>query len=1624
MKESKQLVEHSLKDIVEFLKQNNIQQIAPEVLKTAVFYQYGSALFIKLNAGTVLLTDFFTAAADYFFYYAPDKGLPEELGVAESDVYYLDSAQLGDFLKLVGSEISSFNSLNFESLLLSTLYSIDDQGLTDLQQTIETTPEQENLPNNVPDEGQSGQKNVLVEEQGEQIVLAQLDNGQYQSLSDAELFSDKDILGTNETPESELLAGPIAGFPAPSGPVSISRVSSDTGTLGTTGSGLNSVSGNSGSLVSRATVDGDAGVGESSSVSGSLGADSTGSAVDGSLNSFNVNSVAPPSDAFAAASVSPAGLLHTIDFDGIYASSVVDLNVDLTTAPNPSIGTVTPGTIWTTVVHLKTLSSDTFASDSATFSDNDNWIHQYAGGGYFSTFSESIAGNSTITSAQFDAINDISVANSFSLSFNGGPSFVVDLSAASTGQQVADAINNDSAISTDGGIVAGWYDPAPGGDDLTAFLTVVDKQNRTISQAKLLKADTSDLDTNGETLSSINLQNLSISFFVDGSTDPNSQRGNFYTPVYRHGSQMPIVDNTNITRYKIFGLDSIDKHYAVSGAGDSDFVFLNSGEDDIDTLSFFNKDDPVNGDGDYDLVSNDNYLKIQNIENIEARGYGTNTVELNKTVLKAITEEMKDITDLGGGNFSVNTNTDRWSLSLAGDVVDTVSLTDESLWQYNGFIDLAAKTLDIINSNTNMDNGDDKVIASTRSQYGNILYQFHASTGAENYYLNVSADFGDHPDWYWSGTASAEAYELPDTQFGAVDFGAGIDTLEINSGLASKTQDFTGEGGDLSNVEIINFSNTYFLTNSDDGTTAVSNDSITLDLAFTRGATDSNNTLSLIGDSIDSVTLSDIATNWHYLGTIAGSGGLSGNNFKQYQYKPGSVTPGDEQVTLNIETDLASSLGAYYRGWDGDDGLKIFSMSFDGIEGGAGTDTIRVDAAAQDYTQAGISTKTNNIEVIDGAGHSGVSTITVNTSFVSGATDSNNQLSVLGESGTDKLILQDTANWNYFGEINAFGEILYQYKTLDLSSTLNVQKNLATTPGVFFNGTNSDNNFFAPDLEFSSLDGKGGTDWLFIESNDYDFTGNDSNTISIASKIDNLEVIDARDNSSNQPGAVSVTLNAVTVAAIAGVDSNSFKKLTIMGDSDDSVSISDMASNWSWIGLVDGIEEFTGKQFYQYQSLDGSNVINIWDNINTRPEVRAIGDIGGVLKHDIIQVEDTSFTLVDGKTGTDTLQINQTGAIDLTGAGAKINNIEVIDISGNATALTVDADLVQLLNSAATVVVQGDSGDQLSFADSAQWRFAGSLSASGPWSDLHVYQGTATDNSSTWLYAETDLGAPLFDAIGSSGNDLIQLLDKEDANVDGQTGFDTLQLLGNNSTVNLGSGKTIQGIEQLKLGNASQQTVSFDLSTVDNADNNRLYVQGDAGLDTINAATGADWVLSGRSSFTDAPDMYQYQAESGGETLSLYIQTDLIQGLYQAPSGSTGDDNLWLQNDQFGSLDTGTGFDRLLFAQQGTIDLSSSNTNNSLKNIEAVDITNGVNNSLKLSTDKLILNDTAKNEFYILGENTDEVNLNSSDSWTQGSSYQVSADLTWDSYSSSSNVSGQAETATIYVDNNVTVNMV
>ena len=190
-------------------------------------------------------------------------------------------------------------------------------------------------------------------------------------------------------------------------------------------------------------------------------------------------------------------------------------------------------------------------------------------------------------------------------------------------------------------------------------------------------------------------------------------------------------------------------------------------------------------------------------------------------------------------------------------------------------------------------------------------------------------------------------------------------------------------------------------------------------------------------------------------------------------------------------------------------------------------------------------TRVTGIEVIDGTAHSGATTITVSEALVDSA---GGVLSIIGDTGSDSLALSDQSNWSWAGEISAFGVTQYQYTSVDGSATLNVQKDFASTPGIFFNGTTGDDTFTAPDLSFEYLHGDAGTDWLEVTSDDYDFTAS-----GVAAKITDLEVIDARGHT----GASTVTLSVAAVAAMSDSDN----KIHVLGDANDTEVLSDLATN-------------------------------------------------------------------------------------------------------------------------------------------------------------------------------------------------------------------------------------------------------------------------------------------------------------------------------------------------------------------------------------------------------------------------------------------------------------------------------
>lgn len=1429
---------------------------------------------------------------------------------------------------------------------------------------------------------------------------------------------------------------------------------SQNGSLNSSSVSLDSVSGNSGSLVSRTTVDGENGSGtDLTGISGSLGSGSALSNIDGILGNVSNQAIVPPTDSAMGDASSHANpiesIAQTITIDGTINLSARDLAWHKLLNPGENDHLSDTDNY---ILTVNALSTDSYSleNDQLVFSDAENYKHSY--------YTEDNSGirnaydynpvtsvfNFSKAELRFD-VNVLSAADTATLviTYDTDKTINIDLSGLTTFAALTDKINSDLGLtsiptgstidssehfakSTDG-FRATYYqssEPVPLGVDLqTILIGNYNDLNFVSATLTITKSGESDTNINATIENNFSIDYINLLFKGDGQLylPGNSNASQeYYSPDHLHSANLYNMGNTNISRFSIEGigaedvgpsnLSKADEHFAVSGANDSNFVSFSAGTGDTDTLSFYvpNADPLQEGstteNADYDLVSSNAYSKIQNIEIIDAVGYGTNNIQLNKDAVVSLSEKVDGA----------------WNLWVKGDNVDTLTLTDASQWTYNRLIDMDSYSINIwVNGD---DTGIDRVTPATKTQFGNILYQYQTTNGSNTVYLNVSAEIGTHPDWYYSGTANADAIELPDTQFGSVDFADGVDTLVIHSGLASKTQDFTNQGGALSNVEIINFTNTYITSYSPD-VTAVSIDAINMDKTFVAAATDANNSLSLLGDNEDYVTVTNIATEWTVLGQVlastSGTGHLTDYNFYQYQ--------SDNGVILNIETEVAThtdpskTTGIYYNGWSGDDHITPFSTTYDGIDGGADTDSLGFNEANQDFT-SGLG-QIDNIEIIDGRTHNGDTTITLNKTAITAMTDSNNILSVIGNS-SDSLNLSDAnSNWNFVTSIPAStsdGSLsdfdFYQYQSLAENITLNVQSSL-NHPGIFFNGDSTDNQFVSPSLSINFINAGAGTDWLLISSDDYNFTSSTTTTVAAVNSIDDLEVIDGRGDSANNI----ITLNQAAVVAMT--DSNN--KMTVFGDGGDSVALADIDSNWSWVGKVDGGLDFTGMQFYQYQSLDGSATLNIHDNIpaSNRPAVHVIGDIGNSQRDDILLLENMNFSSVNGKLGTDTLVVDDSanvGSLDFSTL-TSISNLEVIDISNNASgviqsasAINISADFVYNASDADNwLLLLGDTTDSLNFSNSSNWSYAGFLDATGDWPTLHAYQATSNNNTVT-LYVDTEIGngVPVVDAKGSSGNDVIRINDKEDVNIDGQSGFDAIQTTGNTASIDLTLGKTVQGIELINLSNSQAETLHFNTASVNSADNNSLYVQGDSN-DTLMADSSDGWTISGRANFDNAADMYIYQADHQGNSVSLYVQTDLLQSsLYTSPSASASDDILKVKDLNFGHLDAGSGSDRLLLLQEGNIDLANLASTNSLTNLEILDASNGVTNNLTINGD-FVNHVHPSNTLYVMGDSNDNLALSG---WTQGASTTVNANLTWDSYTSTAS---NGEVVNLYADSQI-----
>jgi len=792
------------------------------------------------------------------------------------------------------------------------------------------------------------------------------------------------------------------------------------------------------------------------------------SSIGGALGAATSLALAPPSDGLASSTsgnVSFDPIEESVDITGGIELSIAELNYRFA-GTMPSLQLVGSGEV--------------------TFTDADNWIR--LGGVASSSGATGTFSAARLQENSFFAFIDQPTFSSFTITITGVGTVTVDLTGVTDTAEVADVIAADTTLSA-AGIQTYWNGDANTFLGFNPFgaLVIADPSSRTITEASISGPAIGDLAL--IIGNDIPIQNASIS----------------------------LAGNHNITQFRIDAESERDDDFSIGGANNTDFISLQAGVRDYDSLSFF---DPGGGDADYDFVTNSAYTKIFNISHIEARGNGDNTILLNQAAVRGMSD----------ASISV-ANT--WSLDISGDATDRVDFTDAASWEYSGIIADSTRTI------TFLDDVNFSIIRVFTQDLGNIQYQYIAINGAETYTVHISADILDHPDWFWSGgTSGDDAYELPDTQFGGVDFGAGTDTLELNSGLVSKTQNFIGEGGDLANVEIIN------LTNTQSGNAIATIDTATVDRSFVTDATDSNNTLSFIGDSVDSVAIADVATDWTFLGSTAGSDGLTGFTFNQYAYRPGEAG----EVILNIETELATAIPNYYRGWDNDDIINIQAGDFAAIDGGLGRDTavFATSSGVRELDLTSATTTINSIEIFD-LRNSSEENLTFDLSGVGRADD--DTVFVLGDAGLDSVGVTNAGDWTLVGRANftdAPDTYLYQGTG---GEALYVQTDLLQNFEQLAASTAGDDLFRVIDTDFGALNGGSGNfDRInFLQDGDIDLANLGG------SSLNSVEVADLTNGVVNN-----LSLTAASIELAASVD-----QFYILGEAGDSVTLS-AGDNWQF----------------------------------------------------------------------------------------------------------------------------------------------------------------------------------------------------------------------------------------------------------------------------------------------------------------------------------------------------------------------------------------------------------------------------------------------------------------------------
>ncbi|WP_310734336.1 Ig-like domain-containing protein [Ideonella livida] len=949
-------------------------------------------------------------------------------------------------------------------------------------------------------------------------------------------------------------------------------------------------------------------------------------------------------------------------------------------------------------------------------------------------------------------------------------------------------------------------------------------------------------------------------------------------------------------------LDGGDGNDSVSGGlGDDTLVGGDANDLGNDTLDGGDGDDSVSGGG-----GNDTITAGTGDDTVDA-GSGDDTVD-GGTGNDAVTAgEGNDSVDAGAGDDTVEAGSgdDTVATGSGDDSVDAGE-GDDSVDGGEGH-DTATGGAgdDTLTGGDANDTGDDSLDGGDgNDSVSGGLGDDTLVGGDANDLGNDTLDGGDGNDMVSGGGGNDTI--TAGTGDDTVDAGAGDDTVDGGTGNDAVT---AGEGNDSVDAGA-----------GDDTVEAGSGDD-----TVTTGSGD---------DSVDAGEGDDSVDGGEGHDTATGGGGddtLTGGDANDTGDDSLDGGDGNDSVSGGLGDDTLVGGDANDLGDDTLDG----GDGNDRVSGGGGNDTITagtgddtVDAGSGDDT---VSAGDGNDSITAGAGNDSVN-------------GGQGHDTATGGAGDDTLIGGDA---NDTGDDSLDGGVG--------NDSLNGGQGNDTLIGGDANDTGADT-LIAGDGN-DSASGGGGNDSIDAGTGDDTVeAGTGDDTVSAGAGHDSVDAGAGDDSVSAGDGDDSVTAGDGNDTVTGGnghdsVDAGTGDDSVDAGTGDDTVSGG--AGNDVLQGRSgnDSLSGGTGND-----SLDGGEGADTLDGGAGSDTLVAGGD------NDVL-VFDAADALVDGGAGNDRLIVNDSVADFTALAAGTVVGIEQIDMSGNGTSNTVklaETDVIDLVGATGTLIVHGDSGDNLRLTDFWTLDPNANQTVGGV-----IYLGY-TFNGKTLLVSPNVLVA--VELTGSAGDDTLS----------GGAGTDSIDGAAGNDSLTGGAG----GADTLRGGDGN-----------DTAD-------GGSGDDLVDGGAGDDSLQGG----------------TGDDTLSGGTGSDTLDGGAGADSVSAGDGDDVLVYDAADVLvDGGAGNDRLIVTD-ATLDLTQI-ADTRVVNLEQIDLraASGATgaNLVKLAEADVRALAGPNGTLWVHGDAGDSLAL--ADLWTQGSTV-VNGGVTYQTYTRNGLTLNVAQAVTTYLD--------